>query len=418
MKPIRPFELLIAWRYLGAQRKSLFVSLISVFSMLGVAIGTMALLLVLSAINGFEGEVTKQMMGKDAHFEVMKYHMEPIEDWEKVSAEIREAPEVTATAPFVVTKVGISSRQVNDGIALYGIVDSLSADVLALKEQVRWGEYSLDSMWAPGGVKRPAVILGVHLADRLRAKIGDPVVLQTFATPEVMGIESAAPRMVQCSVSGIFESGMYEYDASIAYVDLRVAQKLLGMGGGVTGIQGKVTDPWNAEVVAAAVAKKLGRPHYALDWKARNKNLIKWMSIEKILFGSVITLIIVVAAFNIISSLIMLVFEKTREIGILRAMGVSSKSVMKIFVMVGGFIGLIGSVLGCALGVGICLAQMKWGLIKLPPDVYMVSVFPVAVEWADVVAVFLVSNVICLLATVPPAVKASRMDPVGAIRHE
>ncbi len=418
MKPIRPFELLIAWRYLGAQRKSLFVSLISVFSMLGVAIGTMALLLVLSAINGFEGEVTKQMMGKDAHFEAMKYHMEAVDGWDSLRAAILEDEDVTFAAPFVVTKVGISSRHVNDGVVLYGIVDSLSRDVLDLPKQVKWGEYSLDSMWAPGGVKRPAVILGVQLADRLRATIGDPVVLQTFATPEAMGIESALPRMVQCSVSGIFESGMYEYDASIVYVDLGVAQRLLGMGGGVSGIQGKVKDPWHAEVVAARVGKKLGHPFYTMDWKARNKNLIKWMSIEKLLFGGVITLIIVVAAFNIISSLIMLVLEKTREIGILRAMGVPSRSVMKVFVMVGGFIGLIGSVLGCAAGVGFCLAQMKWGFIKLPPDVYMVSVFPIKVLWQDVAAVFVVANLICLLATIPPAVKASRMDPVGAIRHE
>ena len=197
-----------------------------------------------------------------------------------------------------------------------------------------------------------------------------------------------------------------------------MAQRLLGMGGGVSGIQGKVKDPWHAEVVAARVGKKLGHPFYTMDWKARNKNLIKWMSIEKLLFGGVITLIIVVAAFNIISSLIMLVLEKTREIGILRAMGVPSRSVMKVFVMVGGFIGLIGSVLGCAAGVGFCLAQMKWGFIKLPPDVYMVSVFPIKVLWQDVAAVFVVANLICLLATIPPAVKASRMDPVGAIRHE
>ena len=184
MKPIRPFELLIAWRYLGAQRKSLFVSLISVFSMLGVAIGTMALLLVLSAINGFEGEVTKQMMGKDAHFEAMKYHMEAVDGWDSLRAAILEDEDVTFAAPFVVTKVGISSRHVNDGVVLYGIVDSLSRDVLDLPKQVKWGEYSLDSMWAPGGVKRPAVVLGVQLVDRLCATIGDPVVLQTFATPE------------------------------------------------------------------------------------------------------------------------------------------------------------------------------------------------------------------------------------------
>jgi lipoprotein-releasing system permease protein len=248
--------------------------------------------------------------------------------------------------------------------------------------------------------------------------MGDPVVLQLFTSPETMGIESAAPKMVQCVVSGIYESGMYEYDASIAYIDLQVAQQLLGMGGGVTGVQAKVKDPWHAERVGDAMQIKLGSSYYCLDWKAKNQALIKWMGLEKVLFGAVISLIVVVAAFNIISSLIMLVLEKTKEIGILRAMGVSSKSVMRIFMLIGGFVGLMGSVLGTSLGVGISWAQMRWGFIKLPPDIYMLSVFPIKVIWSDVLVVFLIANAISLLVTIPPALKASKMDPVRAIRHE
>ncbi len=415
---IRRFELLVAWHYLGAQRKSFFVSLISIFSMLGVAIGTMALILVLSAINGFEEQVTSQMMGKDAHFELMKRYLEPIDEWEEIIQKLYEEPEVTAAAPYIVTKVGISSRKVNDGIVLYGIDTKLSKGVLALADQIKWGDYSLDSLTTYEGKKRPAIILGLHLANRLRVMMGDPVVLQLFTSPETMGIESAAPKMVQCVVSGIYESGMYEYDASIAYIDLQVAQQLLGMGGGVTGVQAKVKDPWHAERVGDAMQVKLGSSYYCLDWKAKNQALIKWMGLEKVLFGAVISLIVVVAAFNIISSLIMLVLEKTKEIGILRAMGVSSKSVMRIFMLIGGFVGLMGSVLGTSLGVGISWAQMRWGFIKLPPDIYMLSVFPIKVIWSDVLVVFLIANAISLLVTIPPALKASKMDPVRAIRHE
>jgi lipoprotein-releasing system permease protein len=416
---VKKFEFQIAWRYLGAQRKSFFVSLISLFSMAGVAIGTFALVVVLSAINGFEAEVTQQMMGKDAHFELMRYHMDPIPGWDTLLTRMEKDPDVVGASPFILTKVGVSSRKVNDGIVLYGIDLERAKGTLDLHKQVKWGAYDLDSTWDSRQQRRPTVILGTTLANRLRVVLGDPIVLQTFAAPEQMGLGAAGPRLVQCIVSGIFESGMYEYDANIAYVSLATAQGLLSLGSDeATGISARVRDPWQAEKVAGRIQESLGYPYYAMDWKAKNHTLLKWMGIEKILFGAVIALIIVVAAFNIISSLIMLVLEKTREIGILRAMGASSASVMRVFVMVGGSIGVLGTILGTTAGVGLCWAQMQWGLIKLPADVYMVSVFPVKIMWQDVAAVFAVGNIICLLVTIPPAWKASRMDPVGAIRHE
>jgi len=411
-------ELLIAWRYLGAQRKSLFVLLITLFSTLGVSIGTFALVVALSAANGFEDEVTSKMIGKDAHFELMKYHNEPLENWQEVEKKMQQDPDVVHTAPYIIYKMGISSKRVNDGIVIYGIDPEASSNVINLHNNMKWGQYSLDSMLDTTGQHRATIMIGSTLANRLRVLLGDKVVLQTFQSPEAMSMGSVAPQMAQFVISGIFETGMFEYDANLAYISIPSAQRLLTMGNGVSGIQAVVTDPWISDIVAERVEDSLAYPYYAIDWKAKNSNLLKWINYEKVIIGVVLFLIILVAAFNIISSLIMVVLGKTREIGILRSMGVSSRGVMRIFMMMGSFIGFFGSTLGTALGVGLCYAQIHWEVIKLPPDVYSISVFPVKVMWMDVFAVYAMANILCVLATILPAWKASKLDPVGAIRHE
>ncbi len=414
----RKIEFKIAWRYLGAQRKSFFVSLISLFSILGVTIGTFALITVLSAINGFESVVTEQMMGKDAHIEVMRYHGEAEPKYTVLLDELRKKSEVKSAAPFIITKVGISSKKANDGIVLYGIDAEDSKGVLALESQIKYGHYDLDSTLDTKGRRRPGLILGNGLANRLRVILGDPLVLQTFSGPEQMGMGGGS-KMVQCVVTGIFESGMYEYDANLAYVSLSSAQKLVGLESDeVMGYQAKVHNPFTADVFAKKLQKELQYPYYVMDWKAKNATLLKWMGIEKVLFGMVVLLIVIVAAFNIISSLIMMVLEKTREIGILRAMGSSSVSIMRIFILVGSFIGLTGTFLGTLVGVLFCWSQVQYGWLKLPADVYMLSEFPVQIQWMDVLSVFVVGNLICFIATIPPAFKASKLDPVKAIRHE
>jgi lipoprotein-releasing system permease protein len=413
---VNRFEWRIAWRYLGAQRKSFLVSLISMFSMLGVFIGTLALVVVLSAINGFEEEVTLQMIRKDAHFEVMSFHERPIAKADSLIEAIGKFPGTVKVMPFVVGKLGISSRKVNDGIAFFGIDPSLAEGVIGLKENMLYGEYSLDSTKDRQGKLMPGIILGSVLASRLDVLLGDKVILQTFQSPEA-GIGPTV-QMMQFVVSGLFESGMYEYDANLAYVHLREAQKLLLLGDQVLGIQGTIKDPMSSEIYARELEKFLGYPYYVNDWKAKNQSLLKWMAIEKILFGAVIFLIIIVAAFNIISSLIMLVLEKTREIGILRSMGTTQGSILRIFILTGGIIGLIGTLLGLAGGLLICWSQVQYGWVKLPPDVYMISVFPVKIMWQDIVSIFLISNFLCFTATILPAWRASRLDPVKAIRYE
>jgi lipoprotein-releasing system permease protein len=413
---ISKLEFQIAWRYTRAQRKSLFVSMISLFSMMGVCVGTFALVVALAATNGFEHEVTRQMIDKDSHFEVLSYHNAPISNADSLDQAIRTVtPEVVASSPFILYKVGISSKSVNDGIVIYGIDGTRSSQVVNLKDKVKWGTYTVDSILDTTGKFRPTIMLGSVLASRLKIILGDKIVLQTFQSPDDA---SVGGKMMQFVVAGVFETGMYEYDANLGYIGIPEAQALLGIGTGVSGIQFKIDDPWKSESIAKRVENSLGYPFYATDWKSKNGTLLKWMNYEKFIVAGIIMLIILVAAFNIISSLIMVVLQKTREIGILRSMGFSSKSILKVFMLMGSFIGVAGTLVGGSAGILLCVIQERWQVIKLPADVYMIPYFPVQIQWLDVIIIFAIGNILCIAATLLPAWKASRLDPVGAIRHE
>jgi lipoprotein-releasing system permease protein len=221
-----------------------------------------------------------------------------------------------------------------------------------------------------------------------------------------------------CVVSGIFETGTYEYDGNLAYVGIPELQKLLSLGDAVSGIQVRIKDHWQAGEAADRISEWLTYPYYILDWKTKNITLLKWMNYEKFIVAAIICLIILVAAFNIISSLIMVVIDKTKEIGILRSMGLSKSGIMRVFMLMGSFIGVGGTIVGGTVGLVLCKLQEAYHFIKLPGDVYVIPYFPISVHLLDVVLIFVIGIALCVLSTLLPAWKASRLDPVGAIRHE
>jgi lipoprotein-releasing system permease protein len=306
---------------------------------------------------------------------------------------------------------------VNDGIVIYGIDSETSKTVTDIHKYMKWGIYSVDSLEDMGGTRRPGILLGSGLANRLRVVVGDKLVLQTFQSPDEM-VGSGGPKMMMCVVSGIFETGTYEYDGNLAYVGIPELQKLLSMGDAVSGIQFRIKNHWMAGEAADQISEWLTYPYYVLDWKTKNITLLKWMNYEKFIVAAIICLIILVAAFNIISSLIMVVIDKTKEIGILRSMGLSKSGVMRVFMLMGSFIGVGGTIVGGTVGLVLCKLQEAYHFIKLPGDVYVIPYFPISVHLLDVVLIFVIGIALCVLSTLLPAWKASRLDPVGAIRHE
>ena len=415
---MRYFEWFIARKYFWAQRRTLSTGLIALFSAAGVMVGTWLLIFVLSAINGFEQEVKRQLIGKDAHIEVTQYQYRPVTGYDTLVDFVRAFPRVTAAAPFIMSKTIISRKKNQDGIVVYGVDSAASRDVIGLSHTVTRGSYAFGPVVDSTGKSYPGIVLGYALAARLGAMVGDRIFLADFTEAGELGATGFAPKISAYIVTGTFESGMYQYDESLAYISLASAQKLFGMEDAVTGVQLRVDDPYASGAISAALEDSLGFPMRGMDWQAKNYTLIKWMSYEKVLVGLALGIIIIIAAFNIISSLVMAVNDKVREIGILRAMGATRNGILRIFILEGMLIGVAGSMAGLGLGLLSYWLQKHFGLIKLPGDVYFVTTLPVELQPQDVVAVMLVTNVLCGIATILPALKAARHDPVEAIRHE
>ncbi|MBN2122785.1 MAG: lipoprotein-releasing ABC transporter permease subunit [Deltaproteobacteria bacterium] len=406
------FELFLGMRYLKAKRKQAFISVITVISMVGVMMGVMSLIVVLSVMNGFREDLMGKILGVNSHLLVLSHGGE-FDRYEEIAEKATGVQGVIAATPFIYSQVMIHCQGNASGAILRGIDTSTAGKVIGIDPMIKGGSLgSLDKLH--NGL--PAIIPGMELSRQIGARPGDIVTLlspQGKLTP--LG---RVPNSRKFLVTALFDSGMYEYDSSMVYLSLKEAQDFLGMDDRVTGIEVSVADIYASDTLGESIAKRLGYPFWTKDWKQMNKSLVEALRLEKLTMFVILTMIVLVGALNIISTLVMVVMEKTKDVAILRAMGATARSIMCVFMFQGVLVGLVGTLAGLLSGLGLCHILAKYKFIKLPSDIYYISTLPVRVEVPDILFVTLAAVVISFVATLYPAWHASRLNPVEALRYE
>lgn len=415
-----PFELLIGLRYLKAKRKSTFISLITLISVAGVALGVMALIIVLAVMTGFEEDLKDKILGTNAHIVVLS-GMGGIEEYPQLMEKMEGMDGVLATTPFIYNQVMLSTGRNVSGVVLRGIDVATDQKVTNLHKSMVEG--SLQSLENEIG-KTPGVVIGRELARNLSVSLGDTIdMISPMGNITPLGM---MPKLNRFRVTGIFNTGMFEYDSTLAYVSIKEAQQFLGLGDVVTGIQLKVRDVYRTDELAQKLNRELGSPYHARDWMQMNKNILFALKTEKVVMFIILTLIVLVAAFGIASTLFMVVMEKTRDIAILKSMGATSRSIMRIFVFEGIIIGVFGTVIGVLSGLLVALnlepivdfVQKVTGFELFSKDIYYLDHFPSQVVASDVVLISITAVLISFAATLYPSWAASRMPPAEALRYE
>lgn len=416
---ISRLELQIALRYLRSRRSSGLLSLITVIAVGGVTVGVMALVIVLGVMNGLQGDLREKILVASPHLRVLTYGTGlRLDDWSRVLEEVRRTPGVESAAPFVLTQGLISAgADYAEGVVVMGIdPDTGTRSVTALPRHFTKGDLRFEST-RPG--VEGGVALGARLAGKLSAFPGDVVTLVSPAGTQFnRSLGAFVPTFHRFEVIGTFSTGMFEYDNS--YIALRrdVAQRFAGLGEAVTGIEVRLADPWAARPFGLRLEEQLGYPHRVLDWQTQNASLFSALKLEKLAMGLVVFLICVVAAFNVVGTLSMVVRDKTREIGILLAMGLSRAAIRRVFLAQGVLIGLAGTVTGAVLGLALGRMVDSGQWIRIDPSIYFIDHLPVQTSPWDAVIVVAASFVVAALAPLYPAIQAARLAPVQAIRYE
>jgi lipoprotein-releasing system permease protein len=416
---IRSLEMAIAMRYLRARRGSRLLSFISLIAIGGVVVGVSALIVVMAVMNGLQRDLREKILIGSPDLRVLTFGTEMnMPDWRRILDSIKQTPNVVAAAPWVHTKaLARSGPNTPDAVFVSGIEPQGRgvAEVTTIRERAVLGDFRFASS---DGLGRGAVV-GDLLAARLGVEIGDSLTLITISPKDISASTGQIiPNTLEFQVTGIFQTGMYEYDDNYVFIAIDAARELARMGDAVTGIEVRTTNRWTASEVGRTLEEKLNYPYRAVDWQEQNSSLFQALKLEKLGMGVILGLIILVAAFNIVSNLTMVVADKTREIGILKAMGMRSVSIKRIFFLQGLIIGLTGTALGVLLGLVVSTLVGAKKLIPLDPQIYFIDHLPAINEVQDVIITIGVSVLIAALATWYPSNQAAKLYPLEAIRHE
>jgi lipoprotein-releasing system permease protein len=412
-------EFSIAWRYLRSRRGSRLLSFISMIAMLGVVVGVSALIVIIGVMDGLQHDLREKILVGSPDIRVLTYGSDlKLQDWRDVLEKVRRHPGVVAAEPFVLTEAGMNAgRDYAGGVMLVGLPPETrgAQEVTTIRRHVKSGDFR----FASSDGQRRGAVLGELLAMRFNAWPGDKINLISIANTKINAATGTfVPSVYELEVTGIAKTGMYEYDDRYVYIDLELASEFAGLGESVTGIEVRTIDRWEASRIGTELRRVLGFPYRTVDWEEQNRSLFQALKLEKLGMGVILLLIVIVAAFNIVSTLTMVVTDKTREIGILRAMGMSAGSIRHIFFAQGVFIGMVGTALGVIVGLTAAISIDRYELIALDPAIYFIDHLPVMTGPTDVLWIVLASLAIAAVATLYPSIQASRLYPLEAIRHE
>jgi lipoprotein-releasing system permease protein len=409
------FSLWIAARYLRTRRQSGFITLLTGISVAGVALGVTALFTVLAVMNGFESEIQTRIAGTDAHVVLLGETAAGIAEPEALVPKVAAVPGVLGVAPFTYVKAMVFHEGLTEGLVVKGVDLASERSVTTVGHNIA---PPLDSipLRTEGGL--PGIVLGSELAARIGARVGDPVLLASLTGAEHSAL-GFAPKLRKFRVVSLFTSGLYTYDSSFGFTSIPAAQEFFELGRAVTGIEIRLADMFAAPAAADDILRRLAHPGLrANNWIELNRNLFTWMKLEKAVMFVILALIVLVAAFNIVSTLFMVVLEKRRDIGVLKSLGATNGAVLRVFLCEGLLIGGLGTGLGAVLGLLLVAVLRRYPFVRLPGDVYFIERLPVRPEAGDFAAVVLAALTLCLAAALYPAWRASRLDPVDAIRRQ
>ena len=408
-----PYEIFVSLRYLKTKKRYGTVSLNTFISIAGVVIGVATSIITLSVMTGFQGYFRDKILSAIPHIVVMEYSGVGVKDEKALQGKIERVPHMVATTPFTINQSMLTSKDRVQGVVVRGIDPETEGKVTSLEKNTIEG--SIRELEAPGR-KLPGIVIGEDLARKFGAALGDTI---TMVNP--IGEETAmgmVPKMRKFELVGIFDAGMYDYNTGFAYISLPEAQKFFDMPGRVSGIEVRVDEIYHADRIADEIRSVVGYPYYTRNWIEMNKNFFSALKLEKIGMSLILIVIIIVASFNIVGTLTMIVMEKNREIAILKSMGASSRSIMSIFMFAGLVIGSVGTAIGALIGYGAVAVITRSGVISLPKDVYQVSHLPLSITGLDILFICMTALGISFLATLYPSWQAAKQDPVEVLRYE